>query len=179
MKFKDDITYDFAEAIISYNPDTGDFFWKPRDASFFKRKGTCEVWNRRYANKAAGYISNDGYLILSINKKRYQAHRVAWLLVNKKWPSISIDHINCIKFDNRISNLREAQICQNAWNTSIPSNNKSGFKGVYYHKAARKWCAMMNVENKRFYLGLYMSAEEAYEAYKKAARQYHGEYARI
>lgn len=81
--------------------------------------------------------------------------------------------------DNRRSNIRIGTNAQNGQNRGKQINNKSGYKGVSWHKAAQKWLAQIMVNNKYHYLGLYDTAEEAYVSYCKAAVRYHGEFARV
>lgn len=179
MKYKNDITVEFIESILDYDPQSGIMIWKYRPKSMFQSLKSFMPWNKRYAGKEINCLDKDGYIQISIYKKRYFAHRVAWLLVYREWPNISLDHINGIKSDNRIHNLRMATESQNAWNTRAPSNNKSGYKGVSFHALGNKWQAHISKNNTKIYLGLFNTPEEAYGAYKKAAIQLHGEYARI
>lgn len=58
------------------------------------------------------------------------AHRCAWLLEKGSEPPETIDHINGIRDDNRICNLRAASFAENVRNTVPKKNNKTGFKGV-------------------------------------------------
>lgn len=90
-----------------------------------------------------------------------------------------VDHINRNTLDNQRANLRLANHSENAGNTKKRSDNKSGYKGVCWHKAACRWIAQIQKNNKTIYLGLYSTPEEAHAAYRKAAEQLHGEFARL
>jgi len=70
-------------------------------------------------------------------------------LIMKASPGDIVDHINRDTFDNRRINLRLVSLSENVRNSKIPTNNKSGTKGVYYHKATRKWEAFIRVEGQR------------------------------
>jgi len=90
-----------------------------------------------------------------------------------------VDHINGDKMDNRKSNLRICTHADNIKNTKMKINNTSGYKGVYYYKNTNKWKAQIGINNKRIALGYFNTAEEAYAAYCKAAKELHGEFARL
>ena len=119
-----------------------------------------------------------GYRVASINSRPYAVHRLIWLHVHGEWPPANIDHINGVRSDNRIANLRCASKSENGMNRGAPINNSSGFKGVYWHRAAGKWLAQIVVDGKHHYLGLFDCSIAAHEAYKQASDQLHGNFAR-
>jgi hypothetical protein len=162
------VTQKELKILFSYDQDTGEFIWLKSGV----RGG------RQIAGRKAGTLGFDGYIEICINKKRYKAHRLAWLYVHGKWPSRSLDHKNCIRHDNRIGNLREAFHYQNLANCRKSKANTSGFKGVTLHKRTGKWWTAIMINGKRHYLGLYKTPEEAHAAYMKAARSNLGEFAR-
>lgn len=166
--------FEYIFSRISYDPNTGEFYWKPRKIIKIQDK----TWNAKFAYKQAGYIRKNGYRSIVIEKKEYMCGRLAWFLINKKWPKEEIDHINLNKIDDRISNLREATRFQNASNKFLQSNNTSGFRGVWKRKNLNSWCAEICKEGKRIKLGSFSSPEKAYEVYKKAAAKLHGEFTR-
>ena len=146
---------------LSYNPETG-------------------IFNRTLKTgivKVTGSKNSLGYIQIKINGRGYSAHRLAWLYITGEWPKEHIDHINGIKGDNRICNLRESTKSQNQWNAGSQKNNKSGFKGVSWHKRDQKWISSIRFHGKQKYLGSFADPEEAYLAYCDAAKEYHGEFA--
>ena len=88
-----------------------------------------------------------------------------------------IDHINGNKADNRRSNLRFCNNRENHLNLRAYKNNKSGFKGVQWHKQGKKWQARIYLDKKAYYLGLYDTAEEASKAYMIKQTGLYGEFA--
>lgn len=94
--------------LLTYNPDTGKLFWKPRPSEMFKNdRGYCS-WNTRHAHaEAFTSLNPQGSLTGSIFGKTYLAHRVAWALYHGEWPS-SLNHVNGRHDDNRITNLCRA-----------------------------------------------------------------------
>ncbi|MFA6118161.1 MAG: HNH endonuclease [Sphingomonas sp.] len=92
---------------------------------------------------------------------------------------VHIDHINGNGLDNRRSNLRGATQRQNLQNAGRRVDNTSGFKGVYYSQASKKWAAQIRYEGKQKYLGLFHDARDAAKAYNAAALKYFGAFARL
>ena len=90
-----------------------------------------------------------------------------------------IDHKDNDPLNNLRDNLRIADKSKNATNAKKRIDNTSGYKGVWYHKQVNKWCAEIKVNKRKKYLGLFDTAEIAYEAYCKAAKEVYGEYARL
>lgn len=89
------------------------------------------------------------------------------------------DHINCNPLDNRRSNLRIATNAQNCQNVRRTKQNKSGYKGVYWLNQRNGWIAQIGINNRNHWLGTFATPEAAYEAYCAAARELHGEFARL
>ncbi|MFV8848639.1 HNH endonuclease [Serratia fonticola] len=160
------LTRDRAMHLFSYDPDTGVFTRKQMRGGY--KKGS-----------AAGTSFGDGYVRLTIDRKSYMAHRVAWLMVHGCWPSEQLDHINNVRNDNRLCNLREATATQNEYNKGKRKNNTSGFKGVDFDSRRNKWRAKIRVSGRRIQLGLHNTPEEAYEAYCKAAKELHQEFCNL
>lgn len=90
---------------------------------------------------------------------------------------MQVDHINGNKLDNRRSNLRLCTRSQNYWNKGKQSNNKSGYKGVFWAKHVQRWRARVMSNGRITELGYFDSPEEAHRSYVKAAKQVHGEFA--
>jgi hypothetical protein len=153
-------------ALLDYNPETGDLTWLPRCEAFFKKRSDFLGWNKRYSGKLAGCLDRQGYLRLKLFGKMVAAHRIAWALTYNKWPDGEIDHINLIKDDNRIVNLRDVSRRENQRNTLMQSNNTSGHKGIYWNRRASKWEASLYGK----YVGIYESIEEAINARQDALK---------
>lgn len=104
--------------LLRYEPDTGMFFWKERALASFANERAGKIWNAKYANKKAGSVLTEGYVQIKLMGKKYLAHRLAWLCVNGDWPTQEIDHMNRIRNDNRIVNLRDVSKSENLRNTT-------------------------------------------------------------
>lgn len=159
------LTHERLLEVLEYNPETGRFLWKVKSGS-------------RSAGSVAGTPDKDGYCQIRIDKHPYKAHRLAWFYMNKRWPADQIDHANMDKYDNRISNLREATPQLNQFNKVAYKNNRSGVKGIYMDTKLNKWRAQIKIDGRKIYLGLYDCIAAASIAYQIAADKYHGEFAR-
>lgn len=90
-------------------------------------------------------------------------------------PDKLIDHINGNTLDNRKVNLRLATASQNLFNSKIPKNNTTGFKGVVFNKRANKFMASARGEH----LGYFKDKIDAAIAYNNYAEKNFGEFARL
>ena len=150
------LNQDKLKELLNYDSDTGIFTWK------IYRGGLAKVGDK------AGKVEAYGHCRIKVNGKLYLTHRLAWLYVYGSWPDKDIDHINRIKTDNRIANLRTATRSENAQNTGIRKNNTSGAIGVSWKASVGKWRAYITKDYTQIYLGHYASKEEALVARQKA-----------
>lgn len=119
-----------------------------------------------------------GYIRVTVDKKVLAAHRVAWVLTTGKWPEGVIDHINGVKTDNRITNLRDVTRADNMLNRlGVQSNKKSGDLGVFLDKRRGTWYAQIQRHGKTTNLGTFKSQQEASAAVSKARKDILGEVA--
>lgn len=152
--------------LLAYDPETGALTY---------REKPCR---RILAGDPAGTVRKDGYRQVKVGGKLVYSHRIAFFLMEGRWPDEEIDHANGDPSDNRWANLRPARRAENAANLGRSKVNRSGFKGVYWHQGDAKWMARIRQNGKTTYIGSYDTAEEAARAYEKRARSLHGEFAR-
>lgn len=170
-------------SLVGYDPETGHFHWLPRLPHLFAdgnqtAERNCAAWNGKFAGRGAfKTMSSHGYLVGTIFNRPYFAHRVAWALSYGAWPKDQIDHLNRIKSDNRLVNLRAATNAQNQHNTAISVRNTSGFKGVSQIRGSRKFRATVEAHGVAYHLGRFDCAEDASAAYVAAARRLYGDFA--
>lgn len=158
---------------FDYNPLTGIFVWKKVHYS-----------NARLLSQPAGTLNKTtGYVLIGVpGFGQIGAHRLAWIYVyGLTIGGAEIDHRDTVRSNNAIGNLRLATSTQQKQNRGAQSNNRVGLKGAYFH-ASRKgmqWRSQIKVGKRLIFLGYFRTAEEAHEAYGRAAIEHFGEFARI
>ena len=159
--------------------DWNAIFWYEAGQLFWRESAQKpKWWNTKYAGKRAGTRHSCGYRLIITNYKHYFEHRIIYEMHNGPIKNgAQIDHINGIRSDNRIENLRAASQSQNNMNYRKSKANTSGYRGVSWCKRRSKFKASITVNGKNIYLGLFDDPKEAGAAYKNAARNYFGEYA--
>lgn len=127
-----------------------------------------QVWSHKgkpvgSVDKTEGYIK----LVLTLEKRKHatlRAHRFVFYYLTKQIPD-TIDHINQIRTDNRICNLRSVTNQENSFNTKA--------KGYSFNKSLQKYIARIRVNNELIYLGIFDTKEDARQAYLEAKKTYH------
>lgn len=150
---------------VHYDPLTG---------IFTRLIATC---GKIKVGQVAGNKSNqDGYLEFRVLRREYKAHRLAWLYMFGYFPPQRPDHKNGIRTDNRIDNIRPATHNENAQYADRSKTNTSGYLGVSFCRATRKWKAQCQSDGVKYYLGVHRTKEAAAKAYRDFAAQHHGEF---
>lgn len=135
--------------VLDYDPKTGIFIRR------------CTVNYNAVKGSSAGWINSHRYIHITIDKKPYKAHRLAWLYMYGYLPEHGIDHRDRIKHHNWIDNLREVSQSCNIINTGNRKDNKSGVKGVCWDSDQKKWKAQIKGNGKSRNLGRYKDFSEA------------------
>lgn len=118
-----------------------------------------------------------GYSVVFIKGKSYLTHRIIFLMFKGYLPK-QLDHKDCNKLNNKIDNLREATPSQNQWNQRTYANNRTGVKGVGFHKKTNKFRARCQIYGKQYHLGVFDTVEQAQKVVENFRTQQHGNYAR-
>lgn len=153
--------------LLDYSPETGEFTWRKTMGGF------------AIAGSIAGCPNSAGYVLIRIDKVKYQRSRLAWAYVHGAMPHSDIDHIDGNRQNDRISNLRLATRQENKRNSLAPSNSVSGVKGVFWNSKRSKWQARICISDNppsRKHLGYFHDLEEAKAAVVSASNEYFGKF---
>lgn len=159
---------DEIKELFDYDSETGVLTWRPRPET----SGVLRHWNKRYAGKPAGGSDGyNGYITVLIHKKKYPIHRIIWIYCNGPTSAEVVDHINGMRTDNRIANLREATKMENNRHRSRKKD-----RGYYFNKNAKLWHVRICTDYNKVHVGYYPDENTAREAYLKAKQIHHGQF---
>ena len=162
---------EYLRKLVRYDPETGELFWRKRDASEYAHckdpRHDANAFNRKWAGKLIGYSNGKGYLTINLRGQPMAAHRVAWAVHYGHWPKDHIDHINGKRDDNRIENLRDVTCAENLRNRAYRPRGVSGVVGVYPTRNG-KWQARLYLKDRAPCFGNYDTISEAAEAIRIA-----------
>ena len=148
------ITQQELKQLLVYNEFSGQFTWRIAPSK------------RVAAGAVAGSLHPSGHVYISVRRRLYAAHRLAWLYVFGQWPRKFVDHINGDAADNRLANLRLLTRTENLQAArKARADSRSGLLGACYRKDVKKWQARIQRDKRSVSLGLFSSAEEAHIVY--------------
>ena len=158
MKNTESLTQQRLKEVLNYDAESGVFTWA--------------VGRRKAAkNVVAGGFSDRGYLTIGIDGVKHRAHRLAWFYVHGVYPD-QIDHLNHVRHDNRMINLRETDSYGNSRNQSKPSHNTSGVVGVSLSNRINQKNVKWEVRVCGNFLGYFDNFFDAVCKRKSAERQF-------
>lgn len=153
------------QALVDYNPETGLLTWKARPDNL--------RFNSKLSGRPAFAQMAKGYFTGRLGGKNYKAHRVAWAVHFGEWPAGQIDHINGVRTDNRLLNLRVVTNAENSKNQKRRSTNTSGEACVTWFARDRKWWVKINVDGWPKHVGFFDAFDDAVAA-RNIAWKEHG-----
>jgi len=164
------ISAETVRELLGYDPKTGELRWRYRPAASVQ-------WNGKHAGKIAGCLRPDGYVGVRVNRRLYQAHRLVWLHVYGALPEADIDHINGIRNDNRLTNLRAVSRSVNQQNRrGGQRGSASRYLGVSWSSKRNKWEATIKNSEGTHRLGFFTTEEAASAVYLSAKKRLHVAY---
>ena len=148
---------EYLREIFDYNYNTGELFWA------FPHHH-C---HRQVGKRAGSLCKTSGYRQVGLDGLTYREHRIIWKWCNGTDPEGVIDHINGIRDDNRIENLRDVTQKENMWNKEIVDG-----QGGVLCKRAGDYLAILYVNGKRKFLGRFPIQKQAESVYRAAKEKY-------
>lgn len=164
------LEYREALELFRYDYETGVLYWRWRVNSRVPK--TLEAGTQK---------KSSGYLYVRVHGRDYLVHRIVMLMCYGFYgEGLEVDHINHVRNDNRLCNLRFVTRSENNKNQSLSSRSTTGVTGVSFFKARKKYTAQIGVNREFIHLGYFDTLEEAAEARRQADRKYkfnnnHGE----
>ena len=156
------LEYREALELFRYDYETGVLYWRWRVNNRVPK--TLEAGSQNKSN---------GYLYVKVHGRRYLVHRVVMLMCyGFCGEGLDVDHINHVRNDNRLCNLRFVTRSENSKNQSLSSKNTSGVTGVDFSKAHKKYRARIRVNREFIHLGYFDTLEEASAARAEANLKY-------
>lgn len=157
------VTQEKLKELFSYDQNTGKFT-------------RLDCGRRWKVGSIAGSLNKTlNYFYIEIDRKKYKSSRLAWLYVYGVFPKNDIDHINRIRTNDRIENLRDVTKSYNMKNCAMKKSNTSGFLGISFCKDINKWRSEIRKDGKSHHLGCFKNPEDAHNAYKKASLELYPE----
>lgn len=141
---KEECLYENLHNLLKYDKKTGEFFWKKTVNN-----------NSAVCGAVAGSKNKNGYIYICVGRKKYLAHRLAWLFEHGYFPEHDIDHVNRIRDDNRLCNLREVSRQCNLRNSRRSKKHKNKIRGVCWSRDSNKWRSIISVNNKYYHIGYF------------------------
>lgn len=154
------LTIDRLRELVNYNPETG---------TLTRR---VSISNRSKVGEVMGSKCKEKYLLVTVDGRRYLAHRIAWFHYYGDWPVGLVDHKNEIRDDNRITNLRDTDKPGNGHNVTGKRLGVSGYRGVSLNRKLGKWRARLKTNGKEIYLGNFDDPKDAHIAYLNGKHKY-------
>jgi len=131
--------------------------------------------SKRLIGKRAGCLSSM-YGVVNLDGQAYCIHKVIFCMHHGYMPEV-VDHINGVKKDHRIENLRAANHQSNNWNKTVQSNNKLRMKNISWHKQNKKYWVQITQNRKKVYSQMFDDLELAELVAVMAREKYHGKFA--
>lgn len=148
---KEDLTQDLIAKVLRYDSTTGVLFW------------TTNVHSKRAIpnSRAGSLVRTTGYRNITLFGRSYLEHHLIWFICKGVWPNGQLDHIDQVRDNNRISNLREVTVSENARNRSRRKNTTTGEAGIWYNRKTRKYVAEITLNGKKVYQKSFDDPDEA------------------
>lgn len=164
MLNKSQITQALLKEYLSYDPNTGVLTWIKKPSK------------RANINSRAGsLVPSTGYRSINLFGKSYPEHHVVWCWYHGLWSTSLLDHQNQIRDDNRIVNLREVTIAENAQNRKRRRDTVLNESGIWYNRKRNRYVAEITKtehgKKTKIFQRSFIHIEDAIQARKEALEQ--------
>lgn len=149
------LTQERLKQVVDYDKKTGVFSFKEATQK-----------NHVPAGSMSGNRESSGCIRIVIDRKKYLAHRLAWLYVYGTWPRQDLRHLNKNRADNRIDNLIESSDAETSAHKRVARTNQAGVKGIRQLDSGRYNARIMH-DGVAYYLGIFDNLDAAKEAREK------------
>lgn len=160
------LSQEYLKECFDYNEITGELTKRPRPRSHFKTKRGYVV-SLSKVHIPNLFVTEHGYITVSLNNKHLYAHRVIWKMQTGEDP-VLIDHIDHDRSNNSWNNLRNIPREDHSKNIGRSKINTSGVTGVHFNKQLKKWVAQCRVNGKTKHIGVFTDIHEASKAVLEA-----------
>ena len=144
-----------------------------KDGELFRKK---RVSNNTKVGDIVGTTNATGYKQVKIGRITHLCHHIVYKMVHNK-EAVLLDHADGNRANNKIENLREVTVSQNAIN-SKKKNNISGYKNVIWQKSRSNYIVKLHIDGKQKYIGEFKDVELADLVAQEARVKYFGSFAR-
>lgn len=166
------LTHARLSGLLVYSEASGCMYWREEKWAGFKGSVLLHA-----AGQEAGCVRADGRFVIRVDGKLYLRSRLVWFWNTGEWPTKDIDHMDGNVQNDRFGNLRDVTRTINNQNkrTAAASKKSCQFLGVYANPRNKTspWRALINVDGRDKYLGVFKTPELAHEAYLSAKRTHH------
>ena len=157
------ITQEELRKLLHYNSITGVFKWRKSGKGRQNGLIAGNIFKNNYGKT---------YVQISIDNKKYYAHRLAWLYMLGEFPKNQIDHADGNGSNDTWINMSEATHQENSRNQRLSVRNTSGCTGVSWDKKQEKWKSSIKANGKSITLGHFPDKNDAIKARKDAEKKY-------
>lgn len=133
---------------LDYDETTGHLTWVKKSSK------------KTMLNSRAGSLHKSGYRQIYFMGKTYPEHRIIWLWVYGKMPTHEVDHINHIRDDNRLCNLREVTHAENSRNRTR-QRTRIDEAGIWYCRKRKRYIAEITFNQKKVFQRSFVNIDEA------------------
>ncbi len=164
------VTQAVLNELFFIDADSGRIFWKKPPFNHPRLRG-CEAGSPRSGR------NGKTYWVIKIGRRAFRRGRLIYLAIHGRFPEPCVDHINGNSVDDRVGNLREATVMENAWNHKTRKRRQNLPMGVRLVSRSGRFEARISYRGTQYHLGAYDTPQEAHGVYLAKRRELFHEFA--